>query len=176
MCVQGFAYFTANFSWTSGSPNHQVTRLNFTSDTSGETGWKDRASSTVFAGLSDVILGNLSIDTEDHLRLKSKGNIMITGLRGCDEIARNYWLNKTIPDPPKLIAPFLMGNPGMSASFPSNPWLCRNKTLPLALEDLSNNVTMSLLGSELTYVALFLPFCQIQRNLLNKLTVDKTKR
>lgn len=43
---------------------------------------------------------------------------MITGLRGCDEIAHNYWINKTLPDPPQMMG--ASGLQGMSASFPTN--------------------------------------------------------
>jgi hypothetical protein len=96
-----------------------------------------------------MILSNLTVSRSDHQKLSHQGNIMITGLRGCDEIARNFWLNKTLPVPPKLVtnAGDSSYTQGLSASFPTNPWLCRNKTLRLALEDLSDNITMSLIGS-----------------------------
>jgi hypothetical protein len=149
VCSQGFSHFYATFNWTNGSPNHNVARLNFTRDAADEIGWSNRVMSAVFVSLSDIITGNLTIDSKQHQRLETSGNIMLTGLRGCDEIARNFWINKTIESTPKLTRS-ASGALGMSASFSTSPWLCRNKTLRAAIEDLSNNITMSLIGLDLT--------------------------
>jgi hypothetical protein len=150
VCLQGFSYFSAVFNWTNGTPDHQVTRLNFTTNMTDTTGWRLRVSSAVYLSLMDMISGNLTINKGHNMRLESEGSVMLTGLRGCDEIARNAWVNKTISATPEYIIG--SGYAGMSASFPTNPWLCRNKTLAAALEDLSNNITMSLLGLDLTSV------------------------
>jgi hypothetical protein len=40
----------------------------------------------------------------------------------------------------------------MFALFPSIPWICGNKTLVAALEDLSDNITISHLGSQYSFV------------------------
>lgn len=132
-----------------------MTRLNFTSDTSDLTGWRSRVSSTVYLGLLDMIQGHLVIDHDMHMSLESKGNVMLTGLRGCDEIAHNVWIGKTIPRTPIITttsAPSGLTSTGMTASFPTSSWQCRNRTLAAALEDLSNNITMSLLGLDVAYV------------------------
>jgi hypothetical protein len=144
ICLQGFAYFLAEFSWSNSVPNHQITRVNFTSDTRDETGWRDRISSVVYTSLLDIIRGNISIQIRKPIMLESQGSIMLTGLRGCDDIADNYWLrNGSVPRTPEV-----------NATFQTTPNLCRNKTLPAALEDLSNNITMSLIGLQFTYAPL----------------------
>ena len=52
----------------------------------------------------------------------------------CDDIANNYWyqlyhINSSMTD------------------FPSEPWMCRNRTIDRAIEDLANNIIISMLSS-----------------------------
>jgi hypothetical protein len=56
---------------------------------------------------------------------------MQTGLIACDDIAHNYWYRTY----------------GFANNFPSEPWMCRNRTLDRAIEDLANNITISMLSS-----------------------------
>ncbi|PSN67106.1 hypothetical protein BS50DRAFT_676739 [Corynespora cassiicola Philippines] len=149
VCLQGFSHFSVLFKWINGMPNHEVTRINFTSNTSDEIGWKHRVSSAVFESLSEVVNDSLAILEDQHMKLETKGNFMLTGLRGCDEIVNNYWIKiGKLPRVPEAVH----GNDefGMTASFPPEPFSCRNKTLAAAFEDLSNNITVNLVGLDLT--------------------------
>jgi hypothetical protein len=148
VCLQGFSYFSALFRWTNGIPDHRVTRLNFTSAPYDPVGWKERVSSAVYLSLMDIIKQDLTVNSRTGFLLESESKIRLTGLRGCDEIANNSWIDLTKNRQgggPQQVANII-------ASFPSGPWLCRNKTLVAAFEDLSNNITMSLLGLDSGYV------------------------
>lgn len=101
-CLEVFSYFYGSFSWNNGTPDHRVSRLNFNTDLTDETGWRNRVSTVVFFSLTDMALSNLTVSLNAHQRLASDRNIIITGLRGCDETARNFWINNTLPSPQGL--------------------------------------------------------------------------
>ena len=98
-----------------------------------------RASQATFLSLTNIINGNVSlvnsssgcIDCDSPLLIQeANSRALQTGLIACDDIAHNYCYR----------------NYGFVNNFPSEPWMCRNRTLDRAIEDLANNITISMLS------------------------------
>ncbi|KAK3941688.1 hypothetical protein QBC46DRAFT_285883 [Diplogelasinospora grovesii] len=114
---------------------------------------RDAAYLSIFTALTNIVNGNVSIVVSDTTQPLTSGakkaglrqmssNMLYTGLAGCDELTHNAWVAE--PDNRGL-------NNLSRALFPptdgSGANGCRNGTLDRALEDLMNNITVSLLAS-----------------------------
>ena len=103
---------------------------------------------TTFLALGSNIFGNISLENtrcKDGPTLGCSANASLpvdvdtsraslTGLIACDEIAHNYWYD-------------IYSIPSNESAFPAEPWMCRNRTLARGIEDLANNLTISMLSS-----------------------------
>ena len=107
--------------------------------------WESSPYTAAFFALALVLNGNSTIQSlrggESSLS-QIKNGVMSTGLIGCNELAHNYWENCTINYP-------VYGNYcGLdSVLLPSEPWMCRNRSITSGIEDLANNFTISLLSA-----------------------------
>lgn len=106
---------------------------------------------TSFLALGSNIFGNVSLENTNQgckggpqagcdkanspfdLQVETS-RAALTGLIACDEIAHNYWYDT-------------YNIPSNESNFPSEPWMCRNRTLARGIEDLANNLTISMLSS-----------------------------
>jgi len=67
---------------------------------------------------------------------EASSHVLETGLIACDDIAHNYWYST-----------YGSQNPNLNVTkFPSEPWMCRKRTLARGIEDLANNITISMLS------------------------------
>jgi hypothetical protein len=98
--------------------------------------------------LGGVLSGNITLtdsvrNNEDSVREYAgygATSVLATGLMACDEISNSPFKNLSslvVQDPVETF----------TNTFPSQPWMCRNRTLSRALEDLANNITISYLSS-----------------------------
>jgi len=98
-----------------------------------------------FVALGNMIFGNVSLlmDTTENFgsdppqSIKYKdvnSRILQTGLIGCNEFTNNIWdgIGETFNE---------------ESPIQGSPWMCRNNSLSLAIEDLANNITISMLSS-----------------------------
>jgi len=102
---------------------------------------------TTFLSLGSMIFGNISLeDVKSCLTIanldggekcnsqaviaEESSRALSTGLAACDEISNNYWLEKY----------------ALLYDFASEPWMCRNRSLSRAIEDMANNITISMLS------------------------------
>jgi hypothetical protein len=101
-----------------------------------------QAAEATFLSLTNLLNGNVTLvnSTVGCLNNCVDGPIVLqqatsrilqTGLIACDEIANNYWYK----------------NFGYANNFLNSPYTCRNRTLDRAIEDLANNITISVLSS-----------------------------
>jgi hypothetical protein len=108
-----------------------------------------------FYALAGLLIGNVSLSgtvfsedgdipmfssADNYLKNDSTSNLLATGLIACDEIQKNPFRDFSIPS---------LGNQSetFSDTFPAETWMCRNNSLVQAIEDLSNNITISFLSS-----------------------------
>ena len=91
---------------------------------------------TLFMALQDLLSGSLTIPYG-----QSSSKIMSTGLYGCDDIAQQSLIVNSQP------SHYPSGGYVMDV-VKGEPWMCRNKSLPRAIEDLANNITISMLTSK----------------------------
>jgi hypothetical protein len=76
-------------------------------------------------------------------------NILASGLIACDEIYNSPFKNlESRADPSEIYGSIpISGAVAYNNTFPAEPGMCRNGTLLRAIEDLANNVTISMLSS-----------------------------
>ena len=124
-----------------GAENVTVARLN-----------EDSAFIAHSKALSSTLAGNLTFgigfDSPIDLEFFDRSsNILFTGLAACPEIAQNPVLQAaSTAFSPRL--PIPLDETAVGSVFASfDPRSCRNGSLPRAIEDLANNITVSLLGS-----------------------------
>ncbi|KAL2064609.1 hypothetical protein VTL71DRAFT_3746 [Oculimacula yallundae] len=98
--------------------------------------WQNSAYYASFLALGNNVFGNVSIENsttklaDKFLQLsQASSRILQTGLVACDEFTNSIWATDF----------------NTTAVFPQSTG-CRNKTLSLALEDLANNITISMLS------------------------------
>ena len=98
-----------------------------------------QAAEATFLSLTNLLNGNVTlISSNSSCRhdcplafQQATSRILQTGLIACDELANNYWYRHF----------------GHGDSFSSTSYMCRNRTLDRAIEDLANNITISTLSS-----------------------------
>jgi hypothetical protein len=103
-----------------------------------------------FYAIGSLLSGDITLaDTfvfdqynNEQYRTNVTTSILTTGLTACDDIANSPFKNFTDSG--------AGGNDTATAftnTFPSLPWMCRNRTLMAAIEDLANNITISYLST-----------------------------
>ena len=120
----------------------------------------------VWESFTSMVSGNISLayissnkgkggGLEYTLRLRdTSSRSLLTGLSACDEIVNNYWdkLPLMKPEFDDTIASFASRELGVNNTFSNGlmkqpDWMCRNKSLPLAVQDLLANITISMLSN-----------------------------
>lgn len=120
----------------------------------------------VFVSLTNMLSGNVTTTLETAgpatiSMAESSSRILLTGLSACEEFTNNSFTDH----PPYtnltagLHAPIgSYQEPFTNNLFTKPEWMCRNRTLARAIEDLATNITISMLSqSQLTYVSPLLP-------------------
>ena len=158
VCTQMNAYFDIQLEYVAGVQTiHQVDVkllepvLSSSFNGSTENADFERASFSSFVALGNMLFGNVSLvstasdpdQLSDELKYKDVNTRLLqTGLVACDELMNTQW--------DSLSGSFSASTPISELDNP--PWMCRNGTLKLAIQDLANNITISMLTSpELTY-------------------------
>jgi hypothetical protein len=120
----------------------------------------------VWEAFTSMISGNISMGyfglmdqslkgTGFNLTLRDiSSRVLLSGLSACDEIAHNYWdgfpvaLEKPEESPAVFFNSIEKAKSNISNQFFDKPaWMCRNRTLANAIEDLAANITISMLSS-----------------------------
>ncbi|KUJ07565.1 uncharacterized protein LY89DRAFT_742794 [Mollisia scopiformis] len=99
--------------------------------------------------IGTILAGNVSLDNvvdsdqygNQEYAATIDSNMMTTGLTACDDIVNSPFksLAESNASPNSTVV--------FMNTFPSTPWMCRNKTLIAAIQDLANNITISYLSS-----------------------------
>lgn len=151
VCTQFSATFDIQLDFIDGIQNisqYDVTlgdpiiATNFNS--SGDGNFEEAYYSS-FVALGNMIFGNVSLlmdtteifgsDPPQSIKYKDvNSRVLQTGLIGCNEFTNNVWDG---------IGETFNGESPIRGS----PWMCRNNSLSLAIEDLANNITISMLSS-----------------------------
>jgi hypothetical protein len=150
VCTLTNASYDISFSDVSGEQS--ITKNSITN--LGTWAWETSTATYlgVLSALAPMIYGNLSIlpfsceGTEFNNGVgqcfiigTENTQVLLTGLSACDEIQNSWWVtninsfNTTHQNPPLTIN--------------DNSWQCRNKTIDKALEDLVQNLTISMIGA-----------------------------
>ncbi|MCJ1403048.1 hypothetical protein MMC11_006270 [Xylographa trunciseda] len=117
--------------------------------TSTESNVQDQAYLTTFVTFVNTLSGNVTLQqafgTELSLKLDDS-NVLNTALSACPEFT--LWFDTTTfrPTNSSIYGINLSGNI-TNYVFPNDPSICRNGSLPRAIEDLANNITISMLGN-----------------------------
>lgn len=97
----------------------------------------------VFGALQNILNGNITSISKSGAYVESaalweaSSRVLHTGLIGCDEIQHGGgW--KSYPP---------LQTPNIQEIIGGGSWMCRNKTLNRAIEDLSINITTSMLSN-----------------------------
>ena len=113
----------------------------------------------IFDAFANQLNGNISINVDPHVSEYASG-VLTTLLVACAELNWTsvlHDIHEAYPDRVfrryKGIPSWFESAQSLIQSFPSTPSQCRNGSLSFALEDLMNNVTVSMLSSQYpTYV------------------------
>lgn len=128
-----------------------VSTQNTTSAKGGEQSIKWNPYLAHLYALGALLSGNIKLDdavhgdasSREHWLTEESSSVVFTGLVACDEIANSAWRNVTT-----LIQPTIAGAQStFDNTFPSQPWMCRNRTLAAGIQDLANNISISYLSS-----------------------------
>jgi hypothetical protein len=107
-----------------------------------------------YGALANLLNGNLSLNAHkpsgdgDNYNFATK-LVQQTGLSSCPELSNNYWTKycQTVGASLDLCAE--SGADATTKYFPAaEPYFCRNGSLARAIEDLANNITISLLSNQ----------------------------
>jgi hypothetical protein len=148
VCTQFSAVFDIQLDFIEGTQNISqydvslgdpivATNFNFSEDVNSPAYYSS------FVALGNMIFGNVSLqidtisDSAPQHSIKYKNvnsRILQTGLIGCNEFTNNVWDGKS-------------GTFEGESPIRGMPWMCRNRSLSLAIEDLANNITISMLSS-----------------------------
>ena len=120
-----------------------------TNSTSVEANVQDQAYLSTFFTFVNTLSGNVSLQQSsgDELSLKlDDSNVMNTALSACPEFM--LWFDTpSFSDPKSSIYGINLSGNITNNIFPDNVSICRNGSLLRAIEDLANNITISMLGS-----------------------------
>jgi hypothetical protein len=112
----------------------------------------------VFTALTSILSGNvtLSVNVINGTRgtalqwgmglEEETCKVLRTALSACPDMVPSYWFNDTIFEP--ISGATQNYTPPVEFNKPA--WLCRNQTLAPAIEDLFNNITISMLAANIS--------------------------
>jgi hypothetical protein len=118
----------------------------------------------VFTALTGLLSGNITMQL-DPIETNNgvPGNIsleistetskaLLTGLIACDDMAPTYWFDNMWQFETEIEKYELQDNSSYVPNdlFDKPSWMCRNRTLAPAIEDLFNNITISMLGADIS--------------------------
>jgi hypothetical protein len=161
VCVLTNAQFDVSVRFEQGAQSVRVNEIknigpfyyNFTSDV--YTTLHDSAYQNIFKAFTSMINGNVTMNV-DSIIAEDTSQILTTNLLSCPELNLTKFQQDSDAALPWL---FIKDElqfqkfANFSLAFPSEPSDCRNGSLARALEDLANNVTLSMLSfSSVTYV------------------------
>jgi hypothetical protein len=97
----------------------------------------------IFTAFTNMLSGNISLapyENPDVLAVEEMSSkVLESSLFACEDVMPTFWIdywNTTLG----------YSTSDVSSVFTGTPWMCRNKTLALAMEDLFNNITISMLS------------------------------
>lgn len=118
---------------------------------------------SVFMAFTSLISGNVSTtitagygpdQTSNATLFDSSSRALLNGLSVCDDFLNNYWTENPIGWNYSSPAPYNKSEQTNDTNlnvlnnlFEKPAWMCRNRTLMRAVEDLANNITISMLSS-----------------------------
>lgn len=116
-----------------------------------------------FASLisGNITMGYTELDRPNDNRkdtnltlVETNSRILLNGLSACEEITNNFWqdLPPMLTDPNEspvdFFNPAKRPNSNLTNQFFQKPeWMCRNRTLIRAIEDLASNITIGMLSA-----------------------------
>ncbi|KAE9377411.1 hypothetical protein N431DRAFT_453756 [Stipitochalara longipes BDJ] len=97
-----------------------------------------------FLAWTNMLNGNVTMypGIDGWELVEASSNVLITGLVACDEIAQSCWDSILLQNSSSFHIPNVTNN-----NFPNEQWECRNRTIDRGIEDLANNITISMLSS-----------------------------
>jgi hypothetical protein len=97
-----------------------------------------------FLAWTSILNGNVTMypGIDGWQLVDTSSNVLTTRLAACDDIANTCWNSPSLQQDPA----FHIQNV-TDQNFPAEAWKCRNRTIDRAIEDLVNNVTLSMLGT-----------------------------
>jgi hypothetical protein len=140
------ASFELDFEYNNGVETvtqHSIEFVNYYSYTWNNTG----PYVEIYLAVGETLFGNVSLNVESPL-VSADGNptgpidplfssnMIFTGLIGCDDFIHNWWADNSNP----------FQDMTTTFDFGGQAWMCRNKTIGSAIEDLAANITISMLG------------------------------
>jgi hypothetical protein len=150
VCVLANASFDVGFEFSSGVQNlyqrkiEVINELSVTSTCEGVACIEESSYFAHFLAWTNMLNGNVTMypgyDAWELVEVSS--NMLITGLATCDEIANSCWDSIFLQNSPSFHIPNVTDN-----NFPGALWGCRNHTIDRGIEDLANNITISMLSS-----------------------------
>lgn len=150
VCVLANASFDVGFEFGDGVQTvyqRKIEAINEFSDTLACEGNACVEWSSYFANFlawTNMLNGNVTMypDPEGWVLVEVSSNMLITGLVACNEITQSCWDSVLLQNSPFFHIPNVTDN-----NFPGEPWECRNRTIDRGIEDLANNITISMLSS-----------------------------
>jgi hypothetical protein len=148
VCVLANASFDVGIEFNNGIQNVHQRRIEVINEVSTSTICEgvacvvESSYCANFLTWSNMLIGNVTIysNPEDWQLVQDSSKVLTTGLAACDEIAHgwnsSFLQNSTLFDFPNIT----------NLSF-GEPWECRNRTIDRGIEDLANNITISMLRS-----------------------------
>ena len=125
---------------------------------------KDIAYMSVYVAISNMLSGNVSTELLPNTTginglnisrvafFDTSSRILLTGLSACDDFVDNFWTHNPIYwDYDDNLEGPISKWPGafIDNHFEKPSWMCRNRTLMRAIEDLATNITISMLSSSI---------------------------
>ena len=107
------------------------------------TGQSTRTYVGVFTAFTNMLSGNISLvitfTSGPSLALdEMTSKVLQSGLAACEDVVPTYWIDYWNKE--------AFSASDVSEVFNGPSWMCRNQTPALAMEDLFNNITISMLS------------------------------
>jgi hypothetical protein len=148
VCILGNASFEANLEYVDGKQTISQTVKDFEplymQEGNFPPGESTRTYVGVFTAFTNMLSGNISLalsfDPGPSLLMLEEmtSKVLQSGLAACQDIAPTYWIDYWNKE--------TFSTSDVSEIFNGPSWMCRNETLAPAMEDLFNNITISMLS------------------------------
>ncbi|KAF8865658.1 hypothetical protein BDZ45DRAFT_736227 [Acephala macrosclerotiorum] len=174
VCILGNASFELGFEYVDGvqsvsrnitdfKPVYMVSlaeELNLIRHLTGGRLWPEiPAYGSIFTAFTNLLSGNITMAMSDGWRGTHEATIlematqsskaMLTGLISCEDMAPDFWFDPKNMD--RYFAPnYNITGHAHTDVFEQPSWMCRNGTLAPAIEDLFNNITISMLSANIS--------------------------